>query len=346
MDALRKHRFLVHSLDRKSGNLKWQTTVRFQRPSGSTHETGTWASASPVTDGKKVYAFFGSDGLFCLDFEGKVLWEKQLGIMTVKHGHGEGASPAIHGNTIVVNMDHEGQSSIVALDTTDGSEIWKINRDEPTSWSTPVIAYQDTRPQAIVLGTNAIRSYSLEDGKTLWFCRGLSNNIVATPVHSQHTLYAGSSYDTRAILAIDTKDAEGDLTHTQHILWRSNQRPPYVPSPLLADGNLYYLRHYQNILTKREGRTGKMPHPPIRLPGLLNIYASPVAASGRIYISDQQGATLVLDQETTKPIQVNRLDEGINASLALAGDQLFIRGSKHLYCIQTTTTGSHPDNPK
>ena len=89
-----------------------------------------------------------------------------------------------------------------------------------------------------------------------------------------------------------------------------------------------------------------MPHPPIRLPGLLNIYASPVAASGRIYISDQQGATLVLDQETTKPIQVNRLDEGINASLALAGDQLFIRGSKHLYCIQTTTTGSHPDNPK
>jgi outer membrane protein assembly factor BamB len=334
VDAKKKHRFMVHAVDRNTGKFKWQTTVRAARPFGSTHETGTWASASVVTDGRKAFAYFGSNGLFCLDFKGKILWEKQLGTLTVKHGHGEGASPAIHGHTIVVNMDHEGQSSVIALNTSDGSVIWKNLREEPTSWATPVITFSDTPPQVIVPGTNAIRSYSLEDGKVLWTCRGLSNNIVASPIHSNHILYAGSSYDTRAILAIDTKNANGDLTGTPKVLWKSNLRPPYVPSPLLVGDNLFYLRHYQNILTKCDARTGKLPYPPVRLPGLSNIYASPVAANGHIYISDQQGNTLVIDQETTMPVSLNRLRESINASLAISGKQLFIRSDRHLYCIQ------------
>lgn len=333
-DAQKKHRFLVIAIDRSSGKIRWNTTVRFARPLGSTHETGTWASASPITDGKRVYAFFGSNGLYCISLDGKVLWEKEFGPLEKKHGHGEGTSPALHENTLIINCDHEGESYILAIESGTGKELWKKERDEPTSWATPVIAHPNTHPQVIVLGTRAIRSYDLKTGEVLWSCRGLSHNVVASPVFEQGILYAGSSYDTRAVLAINTVGARGDITATDHVLWRATHRPPYVPSPLLVKNRLYYLRHYQNILTQREALTGKVPHPPIRLPGLLNIYASPVAADGKIYISDQQGATLVLDQKTTKPIHLNRIDESINASLAISLNQIFIRGSKHLYCIE------------
>ena len=334
IDAHRKHHFSVISIDRNTGTIRWQTNVRTARPIGSTHETGTWASASPITDGKNIFAYFGSNGLYCLSFEGKVLWERQLGPFTMKHGHGEGASPALHNQTLVVNCDHEGQSFVTAINTQNGKEIWRKNREEPTSWATPIIAYPDTHPQAIILGTKAIRSYDLKTGSVLWSCRGLSHNVVASPIHADDTLLAGSSYDTRAIIAISTKNAKGDLTHTDHVLWRSNLRPPYVPSPLLANNTLYYLRHYQNILTQRHAKTGESTHPTVRLSGLLNIYASPVAANGNLYITDQQGTTLVLDQKTTTPKATNDLEEPINSSLAIAGNQLFIRGSKHLYCIE------------
>ena len=252
----------------------------------------------------------------------------------MKHGHGEGTSPALHENTLILNCDHEGQSYVMAIHSETGKEIWKKDRDEPTSWASPVIAHADNHPQVIILGTKAIRSYDLQTGEVIWSCRGLSHNVVASPIHADNTLYAGSSYDTRAILAINTKGANGDITETDRVLWRASQRPPYVPSPLLVNDRLYYLRHYQNILTQREAKSGKIPHPPIRLQGLLNIYSSPVAANGKIYISDQQGGTLVIDQKTTTPLHLNRIDESINASLAISQNQIFIRGSKHLYCIE------------
>ena len=334
IDAHRKHRFLVLAIDRNTGRIRWNKTVRFARPIGSTHETGTWASASPITDGKRVYAFFGSNGLYCLSLDGKVIWKKELQPLIMKHGHGEGTSPALHENTLILNCDHEGESYILAIESSSGKELWKKVRNEPTSWATPVIAHPDTHPQVIVLGTRAIRSYDLKDGEVVWSCRGLSHNVVASPIFEEGNLYAGSSYDTRAILAINTVGAKGDITNTDHVLWRATNRPPYVPCPLLLNDRLYYLRHYQNILTQREAKTGKVPHPPIRLHGLLNIYASPVAANGKIYISDQQGATLVIDQESMQPRQLNRIEESINASLAISKNQLFIRGSKHLYCIE------------
>lgn len=334
IDAHKKHRFMVLAVDRETGKIRWETTVRYARPRSSTHETGTWASASPITDGKRVYAYFGSNGLYCLSLQGKALWRKEHPQIIMKHGHGEGTSPVIHKNTLIINCDHEEKSFILAIDTKTGKQLWRRARDEPTSWATPIIAHAETRPQVIVLGTTAIRGYDLENGEVIWSCRGLSHNVVASPVFKEGILYAGSSYDTRAVLAINTNGAKGDITQTDHVLWRAFHRPPYVPSLLLTNGRLYYLRHYQNILTQRVAKTGKVPHPPIRLEGLLNIYASPVAANGSIFISDQQGATLVLDQKTTKPIHLNRIEEPINASLAISLNQIFIRSSKHLYCIE------------
>jgi len=333
-DPDRKTKFVAMSLNRRTGGILWQKTVRDAQPHQSTHESGTWASASPVTDGERVYAFFGSNGLYCLSVGGEVLWQKDFGDMQVKHGHGEGASLALHGDSLVVNWDHEGDSFVVALNAKTGKELWRQPRDEGTSWATPIVVEVDGKPQAIVSGTTAVRGYDLATGKVIWSCGGLSKNVVASPVAANGMLFAGSSYEKQAMLAIRLPGAKGDLTGTDKILWSRRQRTPYVPSPLLYRDHLYFLRHYQAILSRLVAKTGEEPSGPFRLPELLNLYASPVAANGRIYLTDQQGVTLVLRAAAEpKILGVNRLDEAVNASAAIIGKELFLRGESHLYCI-------------
>ena len=334
LDPEKKTRFIVMALDRTTGKVLWQKTVRDAQPHQSTHESGTWASASPVTDGERVYAFFGSNGLYCLSTDGKLLWEKDFGDMLVKHGHGEGASLALHADTLIVNWDHEGDSFVAALNTKTGKERWRQTRDEATSWATPIIFEVDGKPQAIVSGTTAVRGYDLATGKVVWSCGGLSQNVVASPVAADGIVFVGSSYEKQAMLAIRLPGAKGDLTGTDKILWSRRQRTPYVPSPLLYRDHLYFLRHYQAILSRLVAKTGEEPSGPFRLPELLNLYASPVAANGRIYLTDQQGVTLVLRAAAEpKILGVNRLDEAVNASAAIIGKELFLRGESHLYCI-------------
>ena len=334
LDPKRKLRFLVVCLDLLDGSVLWQKTVRDAQPHQSTHESATWASHSPVTDGQSIYAFFGSNGLYALDFNGSILWEKDLGDMLVKHGHGEGASPALFGDTLIVNWDHEGDSFVVALDKRTGKERWRQARDEPTSWASPIIAKVDGKPQAIVSGTTAIRGYDLGTGEVVWHCGGLSNNVVASPVYADGVLYAGSSYEIQSMLALNLKGAKGDLTDTDHVLWTLRRRTPYVPSPLFYQKHLYFLRHYQAILTRLESKTGEEPSGPFRLPGILNLYASPVAAAGRVYLTDQQGATLVLSaEETPETLALNRLDDSFNASAAIVGDSILLRGRTFLYRV-------------
>ncbi len=335
-DPDRKTKFVALALDRRSGKILWQTIVRNAQPHQSTHESGTWASASPVTDGQRIYAFFGSNGLYCLSTEGKLIWEKDFGDMQVKHGHGEGASIALHGDTLVVNWDHEGDSFVVALNAMTGKERWRQPRGEGTSWATPIIVAVDGKPQAIVSGTTAVRGYDLATGKVVWTCGGLSKNVVASPVSANGMLFAGSSYEKQALLAIRLTGAKGNLNGTTNFPWFRRQRTPYVPSPLLYRDHLYFLRHYQAILTRLVAKTGEEASGPFRLPELLNLYASPVAADGRIYLTDQQGLTLVLEA-TAEPeiLGLNKLDEAVNASAAIAGKELFLRGKKHLYCIST-----------
>jgi outer membrane protein assembly factor BamB len=332
VDPKRALRFMVACIDLKNGNLIWEKTVRNAQPHQSTHESSNWASASPVTDGERVFAFFGSNGLYALDLNGSLIWEKDLGDMHVKHGHGEGASPALFGNTLVVNWDHEGDSFVVALDKRTGKERWRIPRDEPTSWASPIIAQVDGKPQVIVSGTTAVRGYDLETGEVIWHCAGLSNNVVASPVFADGVLYAGSSYNIQSMLALNLKGAKGDLGKSSHVLWTRQHRTPYVPSPLFYKEHLFFLRHYQAILTRVVGKTGEEPNGPIRLPGILNLYASPVAADGRIYFTDQQGVTLVISWDKAPEIlSLNRLDDSFNASAALVGDSIILRGKNFLY---------------
>lgn len=330
-----EQQFVLIAYDRATGQERWKRVLHEAIPIEGAHNSASLASASPVTDGEHVYAFFGSFGLFCLDFEGNVKWQKQFGQMHTKHGHGEGTSPVLHNGVLVINWDHEEQSFITALDAKSGKPLWRKERSEVTSWSTPLVVDFQGTEHLIVAGTEKVRSYELRTGKVLWECGGMSANIVATPVHKDGVVIVGSSYEIRIMLGIQLEGAQGDITDSENVLWSRKRGTPYVPSMLLSGDGLYFLAHYQNILTRLDYRTGRESPGAMRLGDLTSIYASPVAAGGYVYITDLDGTTMVIsDTEIPRPIAVNVIGEPVNASLALAGNQIFIRSEKHLFCIE------------
>ncbi len=331
----RNHEFAALAVSRTTGKILWQQTLNKATPHEAGHVSGSLASASPVTDGEHVFAFFGSYGLYCLDTAGKLLWKKDLGQMHSKHGHGEGSSPALYGDTLIINWDHEEQSFLVALDKHTGKERWRVDRAEDTSWATPIVVEHKGKAQVIVPGTKRMRAYDLASGAIVWECGGLSSNIVASPVAANGFVYAGSSYDTRAMLAIQLDGAKGDITGTNQVVWFRRRGTPYVPSPLLYDGTIYNLQHYQGVLVRIDAKTGQDLGEPVRLDAVKSVYASPVGAAGRVYVTSLDGVTQVVShgEPALKMLAVNRLDDSFSASAALAGRDLFLRGERFLYCI-------------
>ncbi|HLX63143.1 MAG TPA: PQQ-binding-like beta-propeller repeat protein [Planctomycetota bacterium] len=336
MSTIQRQDFVVMAINRLDGKTLWQKTVNNDLPQGA-HQSASFASNSPVTDGECVYAFFGSSGLYCLDMSGEIKWHTSLGQMHALHGHGEGNSPALSGDTLIVNWDHEGPSFIVALDKHTGHERWRTERDEVTSWSTPIVVENNGAKQIIVAATHRIRGYDFDTGKVIWECGGMSTNVVASPVAAAGMVYAGSSYEKRSMFGIRLDGARGDITGTAQVAWSRSHDTPYVPSPLLYDDKLYFLKHYQAVLFCITAKTGEPVYGPVRLPGLYDIYASPVAAAGRIYITSREGKTVVLKHGPEPEILAqNELDEKFSASPALVGKELFLRGEKHLYSISNT----------
>ncbi|MFT4556817.1 MAG: outer membrane protein assembly factor BamB family protein [Planctomycetales bacterium] len=334
LSVSQRHRFVALAVDRMTGKVLWQKTLNEALPVEGAHYSASLASASPVADGDHVFAFFGSHGLFCLDHAGNVVWQKDLGQLHTKHGHGEGASPALYGSTLVINWDHEEESFIVALNKSTGKELWRKSRKEVTSWATPIIVEHEGKQQVIVCGTSRVRGYDLASGNVLWECGGLSANIVATPVYSDGIVIAGSSYEKKAMLAIRLAGSTGDITDSEQVIWSRRRGTPYVPSPLLYDGALYFHAHYQSVLTRLNAKTGEETPGPFRLPGIGNVYASAVGAAGRVYVTDLEGTTLVFSNEDKPRILArNVLDDRFNASAAIVGKQLLLRGEKFLYCV-------------
>ena len=346
LPVTQKHMYVVLALRRSDGHILWQRTLARELPHEGGHYTGSLASASPVTDGTRIFAHFGSRGLYCLDFSGRLQWKVALGEMQTKHGHGEGSSPVLHGETLVVNWDHEGQSFAAAYHTRTGKRIWKVARDEVTSWATPIVVTQDGQPTVIISGTSRVRAYELKSGRVVWECGGLSRNIVASPVSAKGMVFAASSYDTRALLAIRLESARGDITGTQNVAWSTRRGTPYVPSPLLYKDTLYFLSHYQGVLSRLDARSGQQRTGPLRLNGIRNVYASPVAASDRIYVTDRDGTTLVISHaDPPRLLSKNTLQDSFSASAALVGNDLFLRGQAALYCIAKQETSDQQPLP-
>ncbi len=327
-------RFVTLALDRGTGEVVWQHTSRESAPHEGTHQDATWASSSPITDGEHLFANFGSNGLFAYDLEGKLLWQKDLGDMQTRNGFGEGSSPALHGNTLILTWDHEGDSFIVALDKRTGAELWRQNRDEVTSWATPLVVEVGGRPQVVVPGTSKTRGYDLVGGKILWESPGMTLNVIPSPVYRNGTVFVMSGFRGNALQAIRLAAAKGDLSDSKAITWTHDRDTPYVPSPLLYDEKLYFLKHNSGILSVLNADDGKTIYGPVRLDGIDGVYASPVGAGGKVYVVGRNGTTLVLRHGAQlKVLASNYLEDEFDASPAIAGDELYLRGRHHLYKI-------------
>jgi outer membrane protein assembly factor BamB len=334
--ATKAQRFTILAIDRKDGKTRWQRALREEVPHEGMHATNSWASASALTDGERVYAFFGSRGLYALDMKGNVVWEKDLGDMTTKMGFGEGASPALHGDRLVVNWDHEGASFIVALDKRTGREVWRTPREEKTSWSTPLVVEVGGRAQVITSATDRVRSYDLATGQLLWQAGGMTANVIPTPVHSDGLVFLTSGFRGNALLAVRLAEAKGDITNSPAVVWRYDRDTPYVPSPLLTGGHIYFLKSNNGILTAFEAGTGRKLYGEQRLEGVPNVYASPLGVAGRIYIAGREGGVAVVQQGPEfKQLAANHLDDGFDASPVAVDNELYLRGQRFLYRIST-----------
>ena len=328
------YQFAVICLDRNTGRELWRKVAAEKVPHEGHHGDNNYASASPTTDGERLYAWFGSVGLFCFDLDGKQLWSRDLGEVETRRSFGEGASPVVHDDRVVLTRDNEGKSYVICLNAATGETVWQVDRDEPTSWATPLVVEQDGRTQVITSASNRVRSYNLADGALLWECGGQVGNVTPSPVTDGKLVYCMSGYRGSALFALPL-DATGDITDSDEIAWSTSRGTPYVPSPLLYDGLLYFNQSNDAILTCLKADTGETVIERTRMPGLRSVYASPLGAAGRVYFVGRDGVTLVIERgEEFKELATNRLDEGIDASPAAVGKQLFLRGQKHLYCIE------------
>lgn len=327
------YQFIVLCLDRQTGKVLWQQTAREEAPHQGRHQTGSFASPSAVTDGEHVIAHFGSRGLYCYDLDGRLVWSQDLGDLRIANSFGEGSSPALFGNTLVVLWDHEGEDFIVALDKTTGKELWRQPRDERTTWSTPLVVPHEGVTQVIANATGKIRSYELTSGKVLWESAGMTANVIPTPVAGHGMVYCMSGFRGNALLAIRLGKS-GDLTDSEAIVWRHNRATPYVPSPLLYGKQLYFLSNNNGVLSCFDAVSGKPFYTEQRLDQVRNIYASPLGAAGKVYLVGRDGTAVVIKHaETFEVLATNKLDDSIDASPVAVGRELFLRGHENLYCL-------------
>jgi len=326
--------FVVLCVDRSDGTILWQKVAHEEVPHEGHHPDHGFASASPVTDGDVVIANFGSRGLYAYDLTGTRLWEKELGRMQIRGTFGEGSSPALYGNTVLVLREHEGDDDcLVALDKKTGDELWRVPREGRTSWTTPLVVEYDGKAQVIVAGTSAVRAYDLSTGEELWTGPGLTENVIPAPVHADGVVYATSGFRGAALHAIKL-GGSGELSGSDHVLWSHDRNTPYVPSPLLAGGLLYFGSGHAAMLSCLDAGAGTVHFAAERLEGLSGIYASPVAAGEHVFVLGRNGTCLVLKRTPElKIVATNTLDDKTDASIALAGSELFIRGHRSLYCI-------------
>jgi outer membrane protein assembly factor BamB len=332
---LSEHKFEVICLDRTTGKVLWQRTARTATPHEGFHQRyGSFASNSPVTDGKFVYAFFGSRGIFCYDLDGKLIWEKDLGVrMTMRLGFGEGTAPVVAGDFLILNFDQERDSFIVALDKNNGKELWRTSRDEPSAWSMPLVVDHAGSKQVVVAATNKVRSYDLKTGKLIWECAGLGVNAIPAPVRQDDVVYVMTGFRDPNLMAIRL-GRTGNLTGSDAVLWKNTRGNSYTPSPVLSGNKLYTLTD-TGMLSCYNARSGVPYYQMMRLPKPYSFKSSPVGANGKLYMASEDGDVVVVRMgEKFEVLATNTMnDEFFVATPAIVDGEMFLRGQNTLYCI-------------
>lgn len=339
-----QHRWLVLCIDRNNGKVLWEKTAHIGLPAQKVHVKNTYASETPATDGERLYAYFGNQGLHCYDLNGKELWTKKWGSFDMRLGWGTGSSPMVYKDRLYVLNDNEQKSFLVALNKKTGEEIWRVEREESSSWATPYIWENPQRTELITCATKKVRSYDLA-GKLLWELGGMSSICVPTPVTAHGLLFITSGYEfgkPRPLFAI-RPGASGDIslkkdeTSNQFIAWYKDPAGPYHPSPLIL-GDYLYILESRGFLTCFDAKTGKEVYGKQRVGGSAYT-ASPWSYDGKIFCLSEDGETHVIQAGPEfKVLGKNNLEEMSLATPAIAGNSLFIRTFSKLYCIQNMGT--------
>jgi outer membrane protein assembly factor BamB len=331
-----EHRFDVLSLDRKTGKVLWQRTATTAVPHEGYHSTyGSFASNSPVTDGKYVYAFFGSRGMYAYDLKGTLVWKKDFGVqLRMRMAFGEGMGPVLADDKLLLVFDHEGDSFIVALDKATGKEIWRVARAEKSNWAAPLVVDFKGRKQVVVAATAKVRSYDLRDGTLIWECAGLGQNTIPHPVRQDDLVFVMSGYQNPKLMAIRL-GRDGDLTGTDAVVWTQIKGNSYTPSPVVFDNKLYVLAD-TGMLSCYNARTGEPYYQQTRLPKSYSFKSSPVGANGRLYLASENDDVVVVKMgEKFEVLATNTMaDEMFIATPAISGGEIFLRSRARLYCIR------------
>jgi outer membrane protein assembly factor BamB len=341
-------RWLALCLDRDSGKVLWTTELHGATPTTPIHLKNSYASETPVTDGEHVYVLFGSLGLFCLDYQGAIVWSQKFEPRKMRYGWGTSASPVLHGDRVYMVNDNEEASSLAAFDKRTGKELWRVARDEPSNFATPFVWQHPQRTELVVPGRNQVRSYD-PDGKLLWHLRGMSTIVIPTPLAADGLLYLCAGYvgdnvkPNKPVYAV-RPGGEGDLTlpegdrESRFVAWLEPNASPYNPSALAYEGRFYVLWDF-GFLNCRDAKTGHELYDKQRLKtdGTAGFTASPWAYRGRVFCLSEDGDTYVVSAGDRYQLErVNALGEMCMATPAIAGDRLFIRTLSQLYCIRET----------
>ena len=333
--ALVEHRFLVLCFDRQTGKELWRHEARVATPHESFHfQYGSFASMSPVTDGKHLIAYFGSRGLHAYTLDGRPVWQKDLGQLRMYQTFGEGAWPTIVGDRLLIVFDHEGESSLVAFDTNSGRELWRTPRQGNTNWSGPFVTTHNGRAQVIVSASREVVGYELETGKRIWHARGLGQNTIPSPVAADGLVTVMSGFRNPNLMTIRL-GREGDLTESDAIVWQNQRGNSYTASPVLHDGRLYVLTD-SGLLSCWDVKTGKAHYQQQRLPKAYNFKASPVGANGKLYLASEEGEVIVVRMGDTFEVLATNVmkDESFLATPAVIDGGIYLRGKNTLYAIR------------
>ena len=330
--ADRKHTFKVVCIDRQSGKILWER-VAYEGPvHDSRHKKASFASSTPATDGKHVFAFFGSEGLYAYDFNGKLAWKQNLGQLgTASVGYG--VSPVLYKDLVIMLCDDSGgHSFIVAFDKKTGKEAWRVPRKVDITWSSPVLVNTAKRTELVTGATEAIIAYDPLTGKELWRHKGLESNAVPTPVVSNDLVVLTAGSPKKIALALKA-GGSGDVTGTPALAWSYDKGTAYVPSPILY-GDYLYLMTGNGTITCLDAKTGKVQYEGARVPKPTMFLASPVAYEGKILLTSEEGDTFIIKAGPKHEVLgTNSLGEPVYASPAIADGSIFIRGEKNLYAI-------------
>ena len=335
-----EHRWLVYGIDAATGAIRWEREVHRGMPPASRHLKNTYASETPVTDGEHIYAYFGNVGLFCLDMDGRLVWSRPFDAVDTRAGWGTAASPVLHDNRVYVVNDNEEESYLVALSKETGAELWRVDREEGTNWSTPYVWEHDAGTEIVTTGTARVRSYDLA-GELLWEIGGMSSIVAPTPFSRFGLLYVSSGYigDQRRPVFAVRPGARGDLSvaddrpPSESLAWHLPQGGSYNTSPLVY-GDYYYTLLDRGYFTCHDARTGAEVYGRQRIKVGAGFSASPWAYGGKIYALSEDGDTFVIKAGPEfELLGTNPLNEFTMATPAIAHGSLFIRTASKLYRI-------------